>query len=392
MRHLVQQTRPVRSLNMAVRPWNFSPGPSAIPESVLQQAAAEMLDWHGSGMSVMEMSHRGREFTQICSEAEADLRELLGVSQDYAVLFMQGGASAENAIVPLNLLGLTPSHKADFVLTGIWSVKSQKECERYGDAQIAASSGLATSIDGHHQAPYTWVPPTQTWNVRKDASYLHLCSNETIGGVETMDWPDMADLGAPGVPLVVDASSHFLSRPMDVQKTGMIFAGAQKNAGPAGVTIVIVRRDLIGHALPICPSAFDYEKVAAEHSMFNTPPTYAIYIAGLVFKWLKQQGGLAAIEKLNIAKAQALYGYFDQSDFYTLPVERSARSRMNVPFFLADASLDAQFLQGAAAHSLMQLKGHKSVGGMRASIYNAMPLEGVMALIDFLKDFERSHG
>ncbi len=392
MRHLVQQTRPVRSLNMAVRPWNFSPGPSAIPESVLQQAAAEMLDWHGSGMSVMEMSHRGREFTQICSEAEADLRELLGVSQDYAVLFMQGGASAENAIVPLNLLGRTPSHKADFVLTGIWSVKSQKECERYGDAQIAASSGLATSIDGHHQAPYTWVPPTQTWNVRKDASYLHLCSNETIGGVETMDWPDMADLGAPGVPLVVDASSHFLSRPMDVQKTGMIFAGAQKNAGPAGVTIVIVRRDLIGHALPICPSAFDYEKVAAEHSMFNTPPTYAIYIAGLVFKWLKQQGGLAAIEKLNIAKAQALYGYFDQSDFYTLPVERSARSRMNVPFFLADASLDAQFLQGAAAHSLMQLKGHKSVGGMRASIYNAMPLEGVMALIDFLKDFERSHG
>lgn len=377
---------------MAVRPWNFSPGPSAIPESVLQQAAAEMLDWHGCGMSVMEMSHRGKEFTQICDEAESDLRELLGVSDDYAVMFMQGGATAENAIVPMNLLGLKPAHKADFVLTGIWSVKSQKECERYGDTQIAASSGLAATMNGHLQSPFTWVPPSHTWNVRKDASYLHLCSNETIGGVETMDWPDMASLGAPGVPLVVDASSHFLSRPMSVEKTGMIFAGAQKNAGPAGVTILIVRRDLLGHALPICPTAFDYSKVAAEKSMLNTPPTYAIYIAGLVFKWLKQQGGLEAIEKLNIAKAQALYDYFDQSHFYSLPVEHSARSRMNVPFFLADPGLDAAFLQGASSRGLMQLKGHKSVGGMRASIYNAMPLEGVLALIDFLKDFERSHG
>ena len=377
---------------MAVRPWNFSPGPSAIPETVLQQAAAEMLDWHGCGMSVMEMSHRGREFTQICSEAEADLRELLGISENYAVMFMQGGASAENAIVPMNLLGRTASLKADFVLTGIWSAKSQKECERYGDAQIAASSGLATVIDGHFQAPFTWVPPSHSWQVRKDAAYLHLCSNETIGGVETMDWPDMANLGAPGVPLVVDASSHFLSRPMDVNKTGMIFAGAQKNAGPAGVTMVIARRDLIGHALPICPSAFDYAKVAAEHSMFNTPPTYAIYIAGLVFKWLKQQGGLIAMEQINIAKAQALYSYFDQTAFYKLPVARAARSRMNVPFFLADVGLDTAFLQGAAQRGLMQLKGHKSVGGMRASIYNAMPLEGVLALIDCLKDFERSHG
>lgn len=375
-----------------VRPWNFSPGPSALPESVLQQAAAEMLDWHGSGMSVMEMSHRGREFMQICSEAESDLRDLLGITAEYAVMFMQGGASAENAIIPMNLLGRTANHKADFVLTGIWSVKSQKECERYGDAQIAASSGMATTIDGQHQAPFTWVPPSQTWKVRPDASYLHLCSNETIGGVETMDWPDTAALGAPGVPLVVDASSHFLSRPMSVDKTGMIFAGAQKNAGPAGVTIVIARRDLIGHALPICPSAFDYAKVAAEHSMFNTPPTYAIYIAGLVFKWLKEQGGLGAMEQLNIVKAQALYGFFDQSTFYTLPIERSVRSRMNVTFYLADPSLDAAFLQEATTRGLRQLKGHKSVGGMRASIYNAMPLEGVLALIDFLKDFERSHG
>ncbi len=374
------------------RPWNFAPGPSVLPETVLQQAAAEMLDWQSSGMSVMEMSHRGKAFMQIRDEAEADLRELLSVGQDYAVLFMQGGATAENAIVPLNLLGRVAKPKADFVLTGIWSVKSQQECLRYGDARIAASAALPTTIKGRQQASYTWVPPSQTWQVRPDAAYLHLCSNETIGGVETMDWPDTATLGAPGVPLVVDASSHFLSRPMPVEKTGMLYAGAQKNAGAAGVTIVIVRRDLLGHALPICPSAFDYAKVAAEDSMLNTPPTYAIYIAGLVFKWLRQSGGLAAIEQRNIAKADALYGFFDQSGFYTLPVERSVRSRMNVPFFLSDPALDAAFLQGAQARGLMQLKGHKSVGGMRASIYNAMPLAGVVALIDYLKDFERSHG
>ena len=374
------------------RPWNFAPGPSVLPETVLQQAAAEMLDWQSSGMSVMEMSHRGKAFMQIRDEAEADLRELLGVGQDYAVLFMQGGATAENAIVPLNLLGRVAKPKADFVLTGIWSVKSQQECLRYGDAGIAASAALPTTIKGRQQAPYTWVPPSQTWQVRQDAAYLHLCSNETIGGVETMDWPDTATLGAPGVPLVVDASSHFLSRPMPVEKTGMLYAGAQKNAGAAGVTIVIVRRDLLGHALPICPSAFDYAKVAAEHSMLNTPPTYAIYIAGLVFKWLRQSGGLIAIEQRNIAKADALYGFFDQSAFYTLPVERCVRSRMNVPFFLSDPALDAAFLQGAQARGLMQLKGHKSVGGMRASIYNAMPMAGVVALIDYLKDFERSHG
>lgn len=377
---------------MTARPWNFSAGPSAMPEAVLKQAAAEMLDWHGSGMSVMEMSHRGKQFTQICTEAEDDLRQLLGISDDYAVLFMQGGATAENAIIPMNLLGLNAQHKADFVQTGIWSFKSRQECMRYGDAHIAASSEQATQINGVQYAPWTWVPPSSTWQVRKDASYLHICSNETIGGVETMDWPDTAALGAPGVPLVVDVSSHFLSRPMDVNKTGMIFAGAQKNAGPAGVTIVIVRRDLIGHALPICPSAFNYANVAAERSMYNTPPTYPIYIAGLMFKWVLQQGGVAALEKQNLAKAQALYGYFDQSDFYRVPVEPSARSRMNAPFFLKDSSLDVAFLQGAEARGLMQLKGHKSVGGMRASIYNAMPMAGVQALIDYLKDFERTHG
>lgn len=377
---------------MMPRPWNFSAGPSALPESVLAQAAAEMLDWHGCGMSVMEMSHRGRQFVQICTEAEQDLRALLNVSDDYAVMFMQGGATAENAIIPMNLLATRPARKADFVLTGTWSVKSHKECQRYGDAAVAATAASSKVIGGREQAPYTWVPAPSDWQVRPDASYLHLCSNETIGGVEFMDWPRLADLGAPDVNLVVDASSHFLSRPMPVERTGMVFAGAQKNAGPAGVTIVIVRRDLIGHALPVCPSAFDYANVAAEHSMFNTPPTYAIYIAGLVFKWLRDRGGLAAIERENIAKADALYGYFNDSSFYRLPVHPSVRSRMNVPFFLPDPALDEPFLRGAEARQLMQLKGHKSVGGMRASIYNALPLQWVQALIDYLKDFERTHG
>jgi len=363
-----------------------------MPESVLRQAAAEMLDWHGSGMSVMEMSHRGQQFVEICTQAEADLRELLNITDDYAVLLMQGGATAENAIVPLNLLGRVAAPKADFVISGIWAKKSFQECQRYGDASVAATNASATVIDGQPQAASTWLPESRSWKVRPDAAYLHLCSNETIGGIESMDWPDTAELGAPDVPLVVDASSHFLSRPMPVERTGMIFAGAQKNAGPAGLTIVIVRRDLIGYASPICPSAFDYVNVAREKSMYNTPPTYAIYVAGLVFKWLKEQGGLAAIEQKNIAKSQMLYDYFDQSAFYSVPVHTSVRSRMNAPFFLQNTSLAGAFLAGAETRGLMQLKGHKSVGGMRASIYNAMPLEGVVALVDYLKDFERSYG
>jgi len=340
----------------------------------------------------MEMSHRGKHFTQICNEAEADLRELLNISEEYAVLFMQGGATAENAIVPLNLLATRPSHSADFVVTGIWSTKSQQECQRYGKSSVAASNAAETVINGNTVAPGTWMPLPSSWQVNPDASYLHLCSNETIAGIEFADWPRMADLGAPDVPLVVDASSHFLSRPMDISRTGMVFAGAQKNAGPAGVTIVIVRRDLIGHALPICPTAFDYTNVARERSMYNTPPTYAIYIAGLVFKWLKRQGGVAAIEQANIAKATALYNRLDRSDFYRAPVHAFARSRMNAPFFLKDGSLDGAFIQGAEQRGLMALQGHKTVGGMRASIYNAMPIEGVQALIEYLDEFEQAHG
>lgn len=374
------------------RPWNFSAGPSALPLEVLEQAAREMTNWHGSGMSVMEMSHRGKHFTQIRDEAVADLRELLSVPENFHILFMQGGATAENAIVPMNLIGRNGAGKADYVLSGSWSNKSYEEAQRYGDIAVAASSGAAAEIDGAQYGPWTWFPAPETWRVRSDAAYLHLCGNETIGGVEFTDWPDMAGLGAPDVPLVVDASSHFLSRPIDFTRVGMVYAGAQKNAGPAGVTVVIVRDDLIGHALPICPSAFDYANVAAAGSMFNTPPTYAIYIAGLVFKWLKRQGGVAAIEAQNIRKAEALYSFLDASNFYITAVHGPVRSRMNVPFFLKDDALNAEFLAQAEARGLMQLKGHKSVGGMRASLYNAVPFEGVQALISFMQEFERQYG
>ncbi|TAL80953.1 MAG: 3-phosphoserine/phosphohydroxythreonine transaminase [Candidimonas sp.] len=375
-----------------MRPWNFSAGPSALPLEVLQQAAAEMTDWHGCGMSVMEMSHRGKQFMQIAQEAQADLRELLAVPDDYSVMFMQGGATAENAILPLNLMGRGGALKADYVLSGIWSNKSHKEAQRYGDVAVAASSGTTSVIDGVEQGPWTWFPGPEQWHIRADAAYLHLCGNETIGGIEFAAWPDLSQLGAPDVPLVVDASSHFLSRPIDFSKAALVYAGAQKNAGPAGVTMVLARRDLIGHALPACPSAFDYANVDGANSMFNTPPTYAMYIAGLVFKWIKRQGGVAALEKANIAKANALYSYLDSSDFYLARVHPKARSRMNAPFFLRDESLNGEFLAQAEGAGLMQLKGHKSVGGMRASIYNAMPMEGVQALIAFMQEFEQRHG
>jgi len=305
---------------------------------------------------------------------------------------MQGGATGQNAIVPLNLIGRNGAGKADYIVTGTWSAKSCKEAKRYGDIAVAAESTGPAVIDGREQDALTWFPAPDTWKVRPDAAYLHLCSNETIGGVEFPHWPSMAELGAPEVPLIVDASSHFLSRPIDFSRVGMVYAGAQKNAGPAGVTIVVVRNDLIGHALPICPSAFDYSNVAGAGSMFNTPPTYPIYIAGLVFKWLKSKGGIAAIEAENARKAEALYAVLDASRLYRCPVHPSVRSRMNVPFFLADDSLNAEFLAQADARGLRQLRGHKSVGGMRASIYNAVPFEGVLALITFMQDFERQYG
>jgi len=357
-----------------MRVFNFSAGPAALPEEVLRQAADEMLDWHGSGMSVMEMSHRGKEFMSIHEAALADLRELLDVPASHRILFLQGGGIAENAIVPMNLLGSRKT--ADFVVTGSWSQKSLNEAKKYGTPHLAASGKTA---DG-----FTRAPARAEWQLSDDPAYVHLCTNETIDGVETFEIPDLGD-----IPLVADVSSHILSRPMDVAKYGVLFGGAQKNIGMAGVTVVIVREDLLDRALSICPSAFEWKTVAANNSLYNTPPTYAIYIAGLVFQWLKRQGGLEAIEARNTEKAKLLYDTIDASGFYLNKVEPAVRSRMNVPFFLADETRNEDFLAGAKARGLLQLKGHKSVGGMRASIYNAVPLEGVKALVEYMKDFEQ---
>ncbi|BEP34726.1 3-phosphoserine/phosphohydroxythreonine transaminase [Variovorax sp. V59] len=365
------------------RPYNFSAGPAAMPEAVLQRAAAEMLDWQDSGMSVMEMSHRGKEFGAICTQAEADIRTLLAVPEHFHILFMQGGGLGENAIVPMNLSRGTA---ADFVITGSWSIKSQKEAQRYCTANIAASNA------GDH---HTRLPDPSTWQLSKEASYVHLCTNETINGIEFQQLPDLAALGS-NAPLVIDFSSHVASRSVDWRRVGLAFGGAQKNLGPAGLTLVIVRDDLLGHALEICPSAFNYKIVADNKSMYNTPPTWGIYMAGLTFQWLLQQTegaltGVAAMEQRNIAKAKLLYDFIDASSFYLNKIDPDCRSRMNVPFFLRDESRNDAFLAGAREAGLLQLKGHKSVGGMRASIYNAMPLEGVRALVSYMREFERSH-
>jgi len=357
------------------RVFNFSAGPATLPEPVLRQAADEMLDWHGSGMSVMEMSHRGKEYMGIHAEAEADLRELLAIPANYKVVFLQGGAIGQNAFVPMNLLRGKAS--ADYVNTGEWSKKSIKEAKKYGAVNVVASS---------ESSNFTHVPKQDTWKLDPNAAYVHICSNETIGGMQYHWVPDTGD-----VPLVADMSSEILSKPIDVSRYGLIYCGAQKNIGPAGLTIVIVRDDLIGQAMPITPSAFDLKQQADNDSMLNTPPTYAIYIAGLVFKWLKKQGGLTAMEEHNRVKAALLYDYLDSTSFYSCPIARDDRSLMNVPFKLRDESLDEAFLKGAKERGMVQLKGHRSVGGMRASIYNAMPKEGVQTLVTYMKDFEKSH-
>ena len=361
--------------------YNFSAGPAVLPKEVLQQAAAEMLDWHGSGMSVMEMSHRGAEFMSIMDAAQRDLRDLLAIPENYKILFLQGGGLGENAIVPMNLMGRRPDAPVDFIHTGSWSGKSIKEAQKYAAVNVAASA----ASNG-----FKAVPARDSWQLSKDAAYVHLCTNETIDGVEYHFVPDVAEQTG-GAPIVADMSSHILSRVIDVSAYGVIFGGAQKNIGPAGLTLVIVREDLLGHALPVCPSAFDWKIVADNGSMYNTPPTYAIYIAGLVFQWLKRQGGVAAMEAQNIAKATLLYDYLDSTDFYENRVAKECRSRMNVPFFLKDESLNAEFLANAKAQGLLQLKGHKSVGGMRASIYNAMPLAGVQVLVRFMREFASAH-
>ena len=354
--------------------YNFSAGPAVLPKPVLARAQAEMLDWHGSGMSVMEMSHRGKEFTSILEKTEADLRTLLNIPSNYKVLFLQGGAIAENAMIPLNLLA---GKAADYVVTGSWSKRSVEDARAFGQIDIAASN------EAEH---FTHVPAYASWKLNKNAAYVHVCTNETINGVEFDGLPNTGD-----VPIVADMSSHILSRPIDVSKFGVIYAGAQKNIGPAGLCIVIVRDDLLESASKLTPAVFNWKTQAANQSMINTPPTYGIYIAGLVFEWLLAQGGVAAIEQKNRAKAKLLYDYIDSGLFYSNNIAINNRSRMNVPFFLRDESLNDAFLKGADAAGLLQLKGHRIVGGMRASIYNAMPIEGVQALIAYMKAFESAH-
>lgn len=355
--------------------YNFSAGPAVLPRDVLLKAREEMLDWHGTGMSVMEMSHRGKAFLQIASEAEADLRDLLAIPKNYKVLFLQGGAHMQFAMVPLNLLA--GKRSADYIETGIWSEKAIAEAARFCQVNVAASA---------KDKNFTYAPHQSEWKLSPDAAYVHYTSNETIGGVEFFWTPETGD-----VPLVADMSSHILSRPIDVSRYGLIYAGAQKNIGPAGLTIVIVREDLIGHAQAGTPTMLDYKTHADNDSMYNTPPTYGIYIAGLVFKWLKARGGLVEMEKINIRKANMLYEYIDSSDFYHSPVAPENRSRMNIPFTLKNPELDGAFLAESNNRGLLQLKGHKLVGGMRASVYNAMPIEGVQALVEFMQAFERAN-
>ena len=354
------------------RLFNFSAGPAMVPTEVLEHAQAEMLNWHDSGMSVMEMSHRGKDYMSIAEHAEATLRELMEIPSNYKVLFMQGGASSQFAAVPMNLL--RGKKKADYLLTGMWGKKAIAEAKRYCDVNIACDSSAQN---------FSEIPAPDSWNLDPDAAYVHYTPNETIGGVEFHWVPDTGD-----VPLVADLSSTILSRQIPVERFGVIYAGAQKNIGCAGLTVVIVRDDLIGNVTDGTPTMFNYQTMADADSMYNTPPTYSWYIAGLVFDWLKDKGGLKAMGEINKRKADKLYDAIDQSDYYSNPVRQDCRSWMNIPFILGDDAHNEAFLAGAKEAGLVTLKGHRSVGGMRASIYNAMPEEGVDALVSFMADFE----
>ena len=359
-----------------MRAYNFCAGPAALPTAVLEKAQQELLDWQGKGLSIMEMSHRSADYVAVAEKAEADLRKLMNIPENYKVLFLQGGASLQFSAIPLNLLG--KNSKADYIHTGIWSEKALKEAKRYGDINVV-EAGI--KVDGKFA-----ISEQSEWNLSDDAAYVHYADNETIGGLQFAGIPDVK------APLVCDYSSSILSAPLDVTKFGLIYAGAQKNIGPAGLTIVIIRDDLLDQAKPEIPSILKYGDQAKNGSMVNTPSTYAWYLSGLVFEWLLEQGGVEAIHKVNLEKSQLLYGYIDSSDFYNNPIAIPNRSIMNVPFTLADEALEKQFLKEAEANHLLNLAGHRSVGGMRASIYNAVPLEGVQALINFMDDFAKRNG
>ncbi len=356
--------------------YNFGAGPAMLPRETMQLARAEFLDWHGAGMSVMEMSHRSDEFMSIATQTEADFREILAIPDNYKVLFLQGGASSQFAMVPLNLLA--GKNTADYFHTGIWSGKALKEAERFCKVNIIADEDNDALLS---------VPEAETWSLDPDAAYVYYTDNETISGVQFPTIPDVAD-----VPLVSDMTSDLLSKPLDVSRYGVIFAGAQKNIGPPGLVIVIVREDLLGHAPKHIPSMYDYAIQAKNDSMYNTPPTYSWYISGLVLKWIKEQGGLQAMERMSRARSNSLYQAIDESEFYNNPIDPRYRSRMNVPFTLTDDSLNEKFASEAKDHGLVALQGHRSVGGLRASMYNAMPEEGVNTLINFMQEFERTNG
>ena len=365
-----------KTMSFDRRIFNFAAGPATLPEEVLKQAADEMLNWRGLGTSVMEISHRSKEFMEVYEEVVQDLRTLMNIPSNYEVLLLQGGGLGQNAAIPMNLMSLAKNGpKADYIVTGVWSDKSFKEAQKYGTANLAATSVAEK---------FNTIPARNTWKLSNDAAYVLYCANETIGGVE---FPDVPNVG--NIPLVADISSNILSKEMDITQCGVWFGGAQKNIGPSGVTIVIVRKDLIGHQMGITPLIWDWSVQAGTQSMINTPPTFSIYMAGLGFKWLLRQGGVKVIEKRNQEKADLLYQFLDQSSLYENRVEKQYRSRMNVTFFLKDESLNAEFLAQSNAAGLVALRGHKAAGGMRASIYNAMPIEGVKALIEFMRDFER---
>jgi phosphoserine aminotransferase len=357
------------------RIYNFAAGPATLPEEVLLQVQDELLNWQGLGASVIEISHRSKEFMAVYEETLADLRELMSIPQEYEILLLQGGGIGQNAAIPMNLMPLVKRPKADFVVTGIWSEKSVKEAQKYGEAHIAA-----TSMDQQFRS----IPSRSSWALSDDAAYVHICANETIGGVEFSEFPNVGHQ-----PLVADISSNILSKRINVRQCGVLFAGAQKNMGPAGVTIVIVRKDLMGHAMPITPSIWDWTKEAANQSMLNTPPTFSIYVSGLVLKWIKRQGGVAEMERRSQLKSSLLYNFIDQSTLYKNRVDPQCRSRTNVTFFLNDEGLNAEFLEKSSTAGLAALRGHKAVGGMRASIYNAMPMVGVETLVEFMREFER---
>ena len=361
---------------MSARVFNFGPGPAMLPTEVLTQARDELLDWHGTGASIMEVSHRGADFMGVIEQAERDLRDLLAIPDSYRVLFLQGGAATQFAAVPMNLL--RGRDRADYVNTGEWSTRAIREARKLSNVNVVASS---------EDAGFSYVPKQAAWRLDAKAAYVHYCPNETIHGVEFHWTPETGD-----VPLVADMSSNILSRRIDVSRFGLIYAGAQKNIGPAGLTLVLVREDLIGDAAPFTPSTLDYRIQVEHHSMFNTPTTFSIYFAGLVFQWLKGRGGVEAAEREAGAKSKLLYDHIDATDFYRNPVAKEDRSRMNIPFTLRDPGLDGLFLAQAREQGLVALKGHRVAGGMRASLYNAMPMEGVVALVEFMREFEGRHG